>query len=93
MRHSEAAHYARRLRALGDRRRLEAVRDAVLALMDSLDSGQRPPIGLGLKLLRPSLWEIRSTLKDRVIFLWDGGTITFLAVGTHDEIRRFLRTR
>lgn len=93
MRYSEAAYYARRLRALGDRRRLEAVTNAVLALMDSLDSGERPPIGSGLKLLRPSLWEIRSSLKDRVIFLWDGGRIAFLAVGTHDEIRRLLGTR
>ncbi|MDE2292579.1 MAG: hypothetical protein KGL53_10900 [Elusimicrobia bacterium] len=91
MRYLESSAFERQLRALRDRRRLAAVREAVLRLVDSLEEGGKPPAGLGLKMLRPPFWEIRSSLQDRIVFAWEGREVVFAAVGTHDEIKRFLR--
>ena len=91
MRYAEAALYARSLRAIADARRLKAVHAAVSALVECFEGGTRPPAGLGLKKLRPPLWEIRSSLQDRVLFGWSGDVVTFLAAVTHDDIKRFLK--
>ena len=49
------------------------------------------PQGLGMKPLGRSLWEIRAGLRDRIIFLKKQETIEFLLVGSHDEVRKFLK--
>jgi len=91
MRYGETAFYARSLRALGDAGRLEAIHEAVAALVGCFEEGVRPPIGLGLKKLRPPLWEIRSSLQDRVLFAWQKDVVTFLVAGAHEDIRRYLQ--
>ena len=45
----------------------------------------------GLQRLRPSLWEVRIGLFDRVLFWREGPNVLFDFVGTHDEVRRFLK--
>lgn len=52
--------------------------------------GQRP-VGLGLKALKPGIWEIRAGLGDRVLFRWTGDSIQLLIVGNHDAIVRLLK--
>jgi mRNA-degrading endonuclease YafQ of YafQ-DinJ toxin-antitoxin module len=48
--------------------------------------------GVGLRKLHPSgIWEARVGLGLRLVFTLDAGTLTLVRVGTHDEIRRFLR--
>jgi len=47
--------------------------------------------GLGLKNLRKHFWEIRITLKDRLLFSLQGDTASFILVGSHDDIRRFFK--
>jgi len=49
-------------------------------------------LGLGLKNLRGNYWEIRLSLKDRVLFYLSEGNISFILVGNHDEIRRYLKS-
>jgi mRNA-degrading endonuclease RelE of RelBE toxin-antitoxin system len=66
------------------------VADALSSLIDFFESGQRPS-GLGLKHLRGDFWEIRIGLKIRVLFIFEGSTIGFVIVGSHNDIRRFLR--
>ena len=52
---------------------------------------QMQPRGLGLKHLRKNYWEIRATIKDRVILHITKDLIKFIIAGTHDEIRSFLK--
>ena len=91
MRWFRTAAFERRYRSL-DPSRQSRVDHAVRQLAALLATG-RLPAGLGLKTLRPGLWEIRAGLGDRAIFRRAGDLIELLIVGTHDEIRRFLRRR
>jgi len=49
------------------------------------------PAGFGLTKLRPLLWEMRSGLAQRVLFWRSKDEIRFTFVGSHDEVRRFLK--
>ena len=49
--------------------------------------------GLGLRKLHPSdLWEIRLALSRRAVFGLSGDEVTFVFLGTHDEVQRFLKS-
>lgn len=69
----------------------EAVEAAIGELIEALQAGKAPPIGLGLTKLTKRHWEVRSSLKDRIVFSRSGGTITFLLVGNHNDVERFLK--
>lgn len=71
--------------------RKERVKRAVHALIDFFEGGARPA-GLGVKRLRADIWEARSGLADRILFHLSGSHAAFLIVGTHDDIRRHLRS-
>lgn len=71
--------------------RKKKVTEAILLLIDFFETGKKTR-GLGLKNLRGDFWEIRVSLKDRIIFVLRDNTVSFVIVGTHDEIRRFLKT-
>lgn len=47
--------------------------------------------GLGLKCLIKNIWEIRITIKDRIVFSLEKNTLTFILIGSHDDINRFLK--
>jgi len=81
----------RSLKKIKDSRRVQAIEEALTALINSLEEAKPPHPGLGLKQLRDRIWEIRSSLHDRVIFKWHDGNIFFLLAGNHDDIRRFLK--
>lgn len=70
--------------------RQERILDAIQGLMKFYDSGIKAE-GLGLKRLQHDFWEIRSSLKDRILFSLDKDIISFVIVGNHDDIRRFLK--
>jgi hypothetical protein len=55
------------------------------------------PTGLGLKKLFSrgglgAVFEARVTLALRILFAVQKDTVTFMLVGDHDEVRRFIRT-
>lgn len=54
---------------------------------------RRPAAGLGLKNLRGNFWEIRASLQDRIVFSLEEDIINFVLIGSHDEVRRFLKNR
>ncbi len=64
--------------------------EAIRRLAAAFESG-RAPAGAGLKKLRFGLWEARAGLQDRIVFAWEDDLVEFLVVGTHDDVRRFLR--
>ena len=89
MRYSRTSAFRRLFRKLPGARQ-EAAERALLRLDEALRLG-RPAPGLGLKELRHSLWEIRAGLLDRIVFFRSSDLIEFVVIGTHDEIKRFLR--
>jgi len=83
--------FERSLHQLDEARKARVKRSIRLAVA-FFETGQLPH-GLGLKPLARELWEIRVGLPDRVIFRKSKNTIEFILVGSHDEIKRFLKRR
>ena len=71
--------------------RKKKVMQAVSLLIDFFEIGKKAK-GLGLKHLREDFWEIRVNIKDRIIFTLKEETVGFVIVGSHDEIKRFLKS-
>jgi mRNA-degrading endonuclease YafQ of YafQ-DinJ toxin-antitoxin module len=68
----------------------ERVTQAIDALFRYLETSEKTA-GLGLKKLRHPYWEIRAGLKIRIIFSLDKNLLTFILVGDHSAIKRYLR--
>jgi len=67
-----------------------AIQRQIDSLMLAMDARQIPS-GFGLKKLAGDLWEFRIDLATRVLFQWSKYTITFLFVGNHSEVQRFMK--
>ena len=52
--------------------------------------GQRP-LGLGVRQLRGEIWELRVGLKLRIVFSMEKDIVKILTLGSHDDIRKFLK--
>jgi len=66
-----------------------AVQEALEQLVAAFETGQ-VPVGLGLKQLRPGLWECRAGLSERMLFFRHRHTVECLLAGDHDEIKQAL---
>jgi hypothetical protein len=69
---------------------------ALLKLIFDLESALPSPQehrGLGLRKLHPAgIWEVRLGLNIRVLFRLLPDEAIFLFMGTHDEVKRFLKS-
>ena len=61
--------------------------DSFMLAMDA----RQIPVGFGVKKIRKDIWEFRASLQLRVLFQWNGNTVTFLFIGSHNEVQQFLR--
>ena len=68
----------------------ERVKDAIDKYVDFFEGGPRPE-GLGIKRLSNHIWEIRVDLKIRVVFRLEKDLVQWGLVGSHDDIKRFIR--
>lgn len=90
MRVALAEGFQRDVRGLSEAHRL-AVFDAMLALPRALGD-PHAHAGLGIRKLHASgIWEARVGLGFRLVFGFESDLLTLVRVGSHDEIRRFLR--
>jgi mRNA-degrading endonuclease YafQ of YafQ-DinJ toxin-antitoxin module len=90
MRVALAEAFQRDVRGLSEAQRL-AVFDAMLKLPRALGEAHAHA-GLGLRKLHASgIWEARVGLGLRLVFGLEPQRVTLVRVGTHDEIRRYLR--
>jgi hypothetical protein len=66
---------------------------AVLALLRLPAAFGRPHVhgGLGIRQLRPGIYEFRVGLSLRAIFVRFGDVIEIQMIGNHDEVRKYLR--
>jgi hypothetical protein len=70
-----------------------AVQDEVLEAIPSLAAAfGKPHAHLGLRKLGGRVYEFRVGLKLRIVFRHDADTLFLLLIGTHDEVRRFIRS-
>ena len=89
MRVEYLASYDRAFRKLPPLVQSHAI-EAIDSLLDYFQTGRRPH-GLGLKRLRKVYWEIRVGLDVRILFQLQRDYLSFVFVGDHDEMRRWLR--
>lgn len=89
MRHYFAPRFDRDYRRLSKKEQ-RAIDDAIETLLRYLDREIEFPHGLGMKKLIADYWEIRTSLKTRVIFEFKD-PLGFLLLGSHDAIKRFIR--
>ena len=82
-------HFARLFKKLEPLKQKQIIA-AIEALKVALEAGQKPE-GLGLKRLNDNLWEMRSSLKDRILFTLDKDIVSFVLVGNHDDILKYLK--
>ncbi len=89
MRFESLASYERSLKKL-DAEIKNKVKTAVNKCVDFFEGGHRPK-GLGLRRLSKHIWEIRVDLKIRVVFRLERDLVQLGLVGSHDDIKRFLK--
>lgn len=90
MRYVRTVAFKRAYRGL-DGTRQERADSTLLKLADAFETGQISP-GLGLKPLQHGIWEARSGIHDRILFRREpDDVVELLLIGTHDEIKRFLK--
>ena len=89
MRYASARGFEKALKRVSGTQQLD-IRRHVDAFVRGMEARQIPA-GLGLTRLAEDLWEFRSGLAIRVLITMQGGTVTFLFAGNHDEVRRFLK--
>ena len=89
LRFAFAASFSKSLKGLhpGEKVAIQRQVDSFMLAMDV----RQIPSGFGLKKFGGDLWEFRTDLPMRVLFQWDKGAVTFLFVGNHNEVQRFLR--
>lgn len=66
------------------------VDEALRHFGDYLRTGQAP-VGLGIKHLGSRTCEFRASLGLRVVYVTAGETIYLALLGSHDEVRRYLK--
>ena len=68
----------------------ELVDRALRQLAVSLET-RHAPAGLGLKKLGHGVFEIRAGLALRIVYVEEGAQLVLALLGTHDDVRRFLK--
>ena len=89
MRYAFDASFQRSLKRFDPLQQLEIKRRIDLFIRAL--AAQELPAGFGLTKLRPQLWEIRSGLAQRILLWRSREEVRFTFVGSHDDVRRFLK--
>ena len=69
----------------------ETIFDLCQVLLNIIERQEEQSQGIGLKKLEKTFWEIRVNIKLRIVFEWQEDLIKFLLVGSHDDIKKFLK--
>lgn len=72
-------------------RQKEEVKKAAIQAIEVLSQDRMIYKGIGLKHLKDNFWEVRKSLKARILFRWEGDLIEFILAGNHNDIRRYLK--
>lgn len=91
MRYRYTPSYIRSIKSIKDIKRLKSIHKAIKNFQETVEKSLPQAAGLGIKRLRDNIWEFRAGLKDRILVRWDKDLIEYGIVGTHDEIRDYLK--
>ena len=69
----------------------DRVLDSCQSLIDIFEGDQSSQKGIGLKKLKSPYWEVRVNIKIRIIFSWNQDVAQFILVGSHDDIKDYLK--
>lgn len=69
----------------------QALVKKTLQLLDAYLHTGHAPAGLGLKKLGPGVYECRVGLALRCLYVDEGSVLALVLLGSHDEVRRFLK--
>jgi len=83
--------FIRSIKTLPDKNKKEIKRIA-FQIIDLVSSGKKPSKGHGLTRLRKDYWETRTTIRERILFKLTDDCISFILVGNHNDVKRFLRS-
>lgn len=67
------------------------ISEVIADFVSCLEDKNTVPKGMGLKKLTACLWEIRSGIDLRIVFIIDSGALNFVFTGNHNEIREYIR--
>lgn len=69
--------------------------DALAAMLKVLAGFGQPHVhtGVSIRKLAPDVFECRTDLKTRLVFLAEKGVLTFDFAGNHEGVRNYLRGR
>ena len=81
--------FRRSIKKLSSQDREKSI-EAVELFFDFL-MGKEVPRGLGYKKLAPDIFEFRADIRLRIVGIVEGDQYYLYAVGSHDQVRRFLR--
>ncbi len=76
------------------RKRIAGMEADALATMLKVQAGFGQPhihAGVSIRKLVPDIFECRTDLKTRLVFLAQKGVLTFDFAGDHDEVQNYLR--
>jgi len=83
--------YIHSIKAINDQKRLNSIHSAIKDFQEVMEKSTQPKAGLGLKRIKNNIWEFRASIKDRILIRWTKDLIEYGIVGTHDEIRNYLK--
>ena len=90
MRYELKTSFDRSVKRLSDDAKIE-IKKAVFEIIDIVATGKRPSKGQSLTRLHEDYWEVRTTIRERILFKLADDLIQFMIVGNHEDIKRFLK--
>ena len=90
MRYEFKKSFDRSVKRLSDDAKRE-IKGVAFEVIDIVSGGKQPSKGIRLTRLRNDHWEIRTSIKKRILFKLSGNLIQFILVGSHDDIKRSLK--
>ncbi|MDP2938574.1 MAG: hypothetical protein Q8O13_00605 [Candidatus Omnitrophota bacterium] len=70
----------------------EEIKKVAIQTIDILSQDRVIHKGIGLKHLKGNFWEVRHGLKARILFRWEKDLVEFVLAGSHDDIKRYLKS-
>ena len=90
MRYEFKKSFDRSVKSLPENAKID-IKKLAFEAIDLISTGKRPSKGIGLTRLRRDYWEVRATIRERILFKLTSGCIQFILAGNHEDIKRFLR--
>jgi mRNA-degrading endonuclease YafQ of YafQ-DinJ toxin-antitoxin module len=90
MKYAFKSSFDRSVKQLNDDVKI-GIKKLVFDIIDLVATGKIPSKGQGLTRLHKDYWEARATIRERILFKLTDDSIQFILVGSHEDVKRFLK--